>query len=305
MYGMKFELQPQSSYNLTRCALIFNQFPLDGTDVWIPARETLPAQYHRLYVVENELILGMVQQNHDSRLIVHTYPPRPKNHAYLRSMVSWQFHLDAPLQAFYQRAMKHPFYQPILKTLYGVKPLLTPTLYEMAIIAITEQQISYPVAVKMRSRLIEALGRKMVFEGKTYRAFPTPQAIAECRVNDLRAFSFSGRKAEYIIDFSRKIADGSFNLEDLRDRPNEEVITALTSLRGFGRWSAEYFLTRGLGRSDIFAADDLGVQRLVGKHLGPGHRVTAQECRKILDEWDNCQRWAVFYLLCASRLGLI
>jgi DNA-3-methyladenine glycosylase II len=302
---MKFELQPESPYNLTRCALIFSQFPLDGTDVWIPARETLPAQYRRLYVVGNELILAMIQQDRDSRLIVRTHPPRPKHYASFRSMVSWQFHLDAPLEAFYKRARKHPFFQPLLKTLYGVKPLRTPTLYEMAVIAITEQQISYPVAVKMRSRLIEALGQKMIFAGRTYRAFPTAQTIAECQVNDLRALSFSGRKAEYLINLSRQVADGSFNLEGLRDRPNEEVITVLTSLRGLGRWSAEYLLIRGLGRSDVFGADDLGVQRLVGTYLGPGYRVTVKECRKILDEWSNCKRWAVFYLLCASRLGLI
>ncbi|MDI6755605.1 MAG: hypothetical protein QME78_14555 [Thermodesulfobacteriota bacterium] len=302
---MKFDLQPQSPYNLTRCALIFSQFPLDGTDVWIPAREILPAQYRRLYTVENELILAIVEQGNDSRLIVRTHPSRPKKLASFRSMITWQFHLEAPLKAFYKRARNHPFFHPILKNLYGVKPLLTPTLYEMGVIAITEQQISYPVAVKMRSRLIEAMGQKIVFEGRTYRAFPTAQSIAECQVNDLRAFSFSGRKAEYILDFSRKIADGSFNLESLRDRGNEEVIVALTSLRGFGRWSAEYLLTRGLGRSDVFAADDLVVQRLVGKYLGPGHRVTAKECRKIMEEWADYQRWAVFYLLCASRLKLI
>jgi len=302
---MKFDLQPQSPYNLSRCALIFSQFPLDGTDVWIPAREILPAQYRRLYAVENELILAIVEQGNDSRLIVRTHPSHPKKLASFQSMIAWQFHLDAPLEAFYKKARKHPFFQPILKTLYGVKPLRTPTLFEMAIIAITEQQISYPLAVKMRARLIEALGEKMVFEGKTYRAFPTAQSIAECRVDDLRALSFSGRKAEYLIDFSRKIADGSFKLDDLRDRENEEVIAAITSLRGFGRWSAEYLLTRGLGRSDVFAADDLVVQRLVGKYLGPGHRVTAQECRKIMDEWGNVKRWAVFYFLCASRLKLI
>ena len=302
---MKFELQSESPYNLTRCALIFSQFPSDGTDVWIPARETIPAQYRRLYAVENELILAIVQQDQDSRLIVRTHPSRFKHAASFRSMVSWQFHLDAPLRAFYKQIRNHPFFQPILKTLYGVKPLRTPTLYEMAVIAITEQQISYPVAVRMRSRMIEALGQKMTFEGRNYRAFPTAQAIAACQVDDLRALSFSGRKAEYIIDFSRKIAEGTFHLEGLRDRPNEEVIAALTSLRGLGRWSAEYFLTRGLGRSDVFAADDLVVQKLIGHHLGPGHRVTAEQCRKILQPWESYKRWVVFYLFCAWRLGLI
>jgi DNA-3-methyladenine glycosylase II len=80
---------------------------------------------------------------------------------------------------------------------------------------------------------------------------------------------------------------------------------ALISLRGFGRWSAEYFLARGLGRSEVVAGDDLGVQTLVGKYLGPGHRVTEKECRKIMEEWGPYKRWVVFYLFCASRLGLL
>jgi len=302
---MEFELRPQSPYNLTRCALVFSQFPLDGTDVWIPAREILPAQYRRLYVIGNELILAIVQQDRDSRLIVRTHPPRPKNAASLQDLVRWQFHLDAPLNAFYRKAEKHPFFRPLLKTLYGVKPLRTPTLYEMAVIAITEQQLSFPIAVKMRSRLIEALGEKMTFEGRVYRAFPAAQALAGCQVSDLRALSFSTRKAEYLIDLSRKVAHGELNLEDLGKQPNEEVIASLITLRGFGRWSAEYLLTRGLGRSDIFAADDLGIQTLVGKNLGPGHRIKAEECRRLLQNWGDYKRWAVFYLLCASRLGLI
>jgi 3-methyladenine DNA glycosylase/8-oxoguanine DNA glycosylase len=60
-----------------------------------------------------------------------------------------------------------------------------------------------------------------------------------------------------------------------------------------------------LGRSDVIPADDLVVQKLVGKYLGPGHRVTAKACQEILGEWGQFKRWAVFYLLCAYRVGLI
>jgi len=305
---MSFELLAESPYNLGRCALIFSQFPSDGTDVWIPPREVLPAQYHRLHVVEDELILAIVQQRgegRDSRLIVRTQPARPKHLSTLKARVSWQFYLDAPLSEFYRRAEKHPLFRPILKNLYGVKPLRPPSLYEMAVIAITEQQLAYPVAVKMRSRLVEALGEKMIYEGREYRAFPAPQALAECKIRDLRALTFSTRKAEYLIELSRKVAMDGLDLERLRDQPSDEVMAVLTSLRGMGRWSAEYFLSRGLGRSEVFAADDLGVQTLVGKHLGPGHRITAEECRKILAPWGNFKRFVVFYLFCASRLGLI
>ncbi len=307
---MKFELLAKGPYDLTRCSWILGQLPSDGTDIWIPAREVLPAEYRRLHVIGEETVLAMVQRDpaqgkQESRLIVGTHPARPKNSSLLRKMVRWQFHLDAPLQGFYTRARKHTFFQPILKNLYGVKPLRPSTLFEMAIIAISEQQLSYNVAVKMRSRLVEALGRKMLFEGKEYRAFPAPLALAKCTVSDLRALSFSTRKAEYIIDLARKVAAGDFDMEALRDRPNEEIVETLTSLRGFGRWSAEYFLSRGLGRSEVLAGGDLGVQTLVGKYLGPGHRVSEKECRKIMEEWGPYKRWVIFYLFLASRSGYL
>jgi DNA-3-methyladenine glycosylase II len=303
---MEFELIPRGPYNLTRCAWVLGQLPTDGSDIWVPARETLPAEYCRLHAVEGEPILVVVRQDPEkSHLMIKTHPAQPKNFPLLRARVQWQFHLDASLPGFYRRARRHPLFRPILKNLYGVRPLRPPTLYEMAVIAVSEQQLSYPVAVRMRSRLVKALGKKMALEGKEYRAFPDPQSLAECTVNDLRSLSFSTRKAEYILGLSHEVARRGFDIEALRDRSNEEIIETLTSLRGFGRWSAEYFLSRGLGRAEVVAADDLGVQTLVGKYLGPGRRVTGKECRKIMEEWGPYKRWVVFYLFLATRLGLV
>jgi DNA-3-methyladenine glycosylase II len=291
---------------LTRCAWVLGQLPTDGSDMWVPARETLPAEYRRLQAVEGEPILTVVRQDPaKSHLTVTTHPAQLKNFPVLRARVEWQFHLEASLHGFYRQARRHPALQPILKNLYGVKPLRPPTLYEMAVIAVSEQQLSYPVAVRMRSRLVRALGKKMVLEGKEYRAFPDPQSMAERKVQDLRALSFSTRKAEYILGLSREVARGGLDLEALRDRSNEEVVQTLTSLRGFGRWSAEYFLSRGVGRGEVVPADDLGIQTLVGKYLGPGRRVTEKECRNILEEWGPYKRWVVFYLFLATRLGLV
>ena len=307
---MEFELLMKGPYHLARCALAFSKFPSDGTDVWITPRETLQAEYRRLHVVENEPILVMVQQDpgaeeRQARLIVRTYPARPRKASLLKERVSWQFHVDASLEGFYRRARKHPFFRPLIQALYGVKPLRPSTVFEMAAIAISEQQISVPAAIRIRSRMVRALGQKIIFEDKEYRSFPTARTLARCTVDDLRSLSFSARKAEYLIDLARKVTAEGFDLEGLRNRPNEEVISALTSLRGFGRWSAEYLLARGLGRTEVVAGGDLGIQNLVGKYLGPGRRVSETELRKMMEEWGPYKRWVVFYLFCASRLGLI
>ena len=108
---------------------------------------------------ESILLRVPVEAEGKARLIVRTYPSRPKNMAALQDRVAWQFHLDADLTGFYRKAMRHVLFRPLLKTLYGVKPLRPATLFEMAVIAITEQQLSYEIAVKMRSRMVEARRR--------------------------------------------------------------------------------------------------------------------------------------------------
>ena len=306
---MEFELLSRSPYDLTRCALVFSQFPGDGTDRWTPAREILPAQHARLHVIGDEKVLVFVRQGETTedgkeRLLANTYPSRPRHLAELKNRVAWQFHLDADLMGFYRKAQRHPVIRSLVKKLYGVKPLRPATLFEMAVVALTEQQLSYPTAVKIRSRMVSALGEKLSCEGRVFTSFPTPRTLAACKIEDLRAFSLSARKAEYLIELAQKVTVG-FDLEGLRERTNPDIVEILTSLHGFGRWSAEYFISRGLGRTAVVAADDLGVQTIVGKYLGPGRRVSSEECRKILHPWGPHKRWVVFYLFGASRLGLL
>ncbi|HSR11221.1 MAG TPA: hypothetical protein VLS90_07220 [Thermodesulfobacteriota bacterium] len=307
---MEFEIQFNGPYNLTRSAWFIGQLPTDGADIWTPARETLPAEYRRLHNVEGRPVLIMARQETgrdrgNSSVLVRTFPERPGNASILKEVIEWQFHADTPLEAFYRRARKHPVLASVVKSLYGVRPLRPPTLFEMAVVAVTEQQLSYVIAVQMRSRLVQALGRKIAYEGKEYHAFPTPDALARSTVEDLRKFAFSTRKSEYIIEMSRQVASGKLDIESLRNRRNEEVAEVLTALRGFGRWSVEYFLGRGLGRHEVVAGGDLRVQTLVGKYLGPGHRVDEKETRRIMEEWGPYKRWVVFYLSLASRVGLL
>ena len=59
------------------------------------------------------------------------------------------------------------------------------------------------------------------------------------------------RKAEYIVGLARHIVSGALDLDGLRRLSNDEAIERLTTVRGFGRWSAEWFLARCLGRGDV------------------------------------------------------
>jgi DNA-3-methyladenine glycosylase II len=47
----------------------------------------------------------------------------------------------------------------------------------------------------------------------------------------------------------------------LAEMNNEEVIEYLTQIKGVGSWTVEMLLMFTLGREDVFAVDDLGIQQ--------------------------------------------
>jgi hypothetical protein len=117
---VEFERLSRSPYDLTRCALVFSQFPGDGTDRWTPAREILPAQHARLHVIDDEKVLGFVHQGETTedgkeRFLATTSPSRARHLAALKSRVAWQFHLDADLRGFYRKAQRHSLDGPLIR----------------------------------------------------------------------------------------------------------------------------------------------------------------------------------------------
>src|SRR5207249_6715844 len=99
-----------------------------------------------------------------------------------------------------------------------------------------------------------------------------------------RALQFTTRKAEYIVALATAVARGRLDLAALRDRPDAEVIACLTACRGLGRWTAEWFLARALGRPRVVAGD-LGVRKAVGAAYGHGNTPSEAEVRELTAHW--------------------
>ena len=122
------------------------------------------------------------------------------------------------------------------------------------------------------------------------RCFPTatfPDAAAIAAQSDaaLRGVGLSGQKVGYLRDLSARIMDGRLQLDELETLPDEEVIERLTSVKGFGRWTAEMFLMFRLHRPDVLPAGDLGIvnaiQRLYRLRKRPDAEADAEDGRSV------------------------
>lgn len=86
------------------------------------------------------------------------------------------------------------------------------------------------------------------------------------------------------------VATGALDLEALCQQPDAEVIACLTACRGLGRWTAEWFLARTLGRPRVVTGD-LGVRKAVGAAYLNGRLPSETEVRELTAHWGRRLAW--------------
>ena len=210
---------------------------------------------------------------------------------------------DLDLEGFYRAAKEDPVLGDLTVRLHGLRPTLMPEPFEMLVGAICAQQVNLTFAFSLRASLVRRFGTALRVGGEGVYTFPEPGALARARVRELRAMKFSGRKAEYIIGLARRIDEGALDLAGLAARPNEEIIEALTAVRGLGRWTADWFLARGLGRGDVCPAGDLAVRKAFEHFYNRGRGLSERAIRRRAARWGGHQNLAVHYLLAGQRLA--
>ncbi len=77
------------------------------------------------------------------------------------------------------------------------------------------------------------------------------------------------------------LARGDLDLESLERLSDAAVVEAITAQRGLGRWTADWFLARALGRPDAWPAGDLAVRKAVSFFYGSGRDLDETEVREV------------------------
>ena len=124
---------------------------------------------------------------------------------------------------------------------------------------------------------VDALARAILYQQLSGKAAATIVARVERviaserlhgdtlgRVDDeaLRACGVSGNKIRALRDLSERAGRGEIPEIDAMVRmDSEEIVAALTPVRGIGRWTVEMMLIFRLGRPDVLPVDDLGVRK--------------------------------------------
>jgi DNA-3-methyladenine glycosylase II len=161
-------------------------------------------------------------------------------------------------------------------------------LYLYLCYSIMSQQLSTKVARVIRQRFLDL-----------YDSEPTPQQVIDTPFEKLRAVGLSNAKVNYVQNVARFEIEKGMSPKKLSKMSNEEVIEYLTEIKGVGQWTVEMLLMFALGREDLFAIDDLGLQQAVIGLYDLRHRkkkIMNAKILKISEQWAPYRTYACMYL---------
>ncbi|MEY3737940.1 MAG: hypothetical protein RL544_718 [Bacteroidota bacterium] len=155
--------------------------------------------------------------------------------------------------------------------------------------SIISQQLSTKVAAIIYERFLTLFPTKK----------PTNQKVLDTPVESLRAIGISYAKINYIYAVASFCLEHKITDKKLQKLSNEEIIALLTQIKGVGKWTVEMLLMFSLGREDVFAVDDLGIQQAMAKlyHLDPTNKKQfTLDMLAIAAAWSPFRTYACIHL---------
>lgn len=180
-----------------------------------------------------------------------------------------------------------------LKSIMGSTPLQQLHFHQNICLrlcaSIMSQQLSTKVAEVIYKRFLNLYGN----------VEPTPQQVLQTPPELLRSIGLSNAKVQYVLNVAQFAIDHHLTDTKLLQMSNDEIIDLLTQIKGVGRWTVEMLLMFTLGREDVFAVDDYGLQVAMKKLYGlddSSKKAFKQQLQQIAESWSPYRTYACLYL---------
>ncbi|GAB1823658.1 DNA-3-methyladenine glycosylase family protein [Herbidospora sp. RD11066] len=261
-----------------------------------PAASTLPSDGRTLrfaYCAEHDwLPVGVAVTAAPGGVQVET--TRPAGPA-LRAEVARILSLDIDGTAFAQVGLSDPVLGDLQAANPGLRPVCFWTPWEAAVWAVVVQRSSMVIAAKLKQRIAEKFGARIVVDDIEHAVFPPPITLL-----DADGFGLPVQKEEWIRGLARAALDGVLTSEYLRSVSPEEALAELKALPGVGPFSAGLILIRGAGAPDAFPGDEPRLFGLLREAYGLPEDASPREFKKLAESWRPFRSWASFLFRAAT-----
>jgi len=155
--------------------------------------------------------------------------------------------------------------------------------------SIMSQQLNTKVARVIFLRFLD------LYNGKE----PKPKQVLDTADETLRSIGLSNAKVNYVKNVAAFCIEHKITDKKLLGKTNEEIIELLTSIKGVGRWTVEMLLMFTLGREDVFAVDDLGIQQAMVRTFqldDTDKKALKKQMLEISEKWSPYRTYACLHL---------
>jgi DNA-3-methyladenine glycosylase II len=206
------------------------------------------------------------------------------------------FDLNRDLQPFYDLTAQDEILRDVVASYKGLRIVGVEDLFEALCWAIMGQQISLHVAYSLKQKLVTTFGESITYQDKKYWLFPTTEKIGSISLEKLRELSFTQRKAEYVLGVAQLMTVGTLSHQQFEGLSLEQMEKDLTSIRGIGKWSANYVIMRCFRHPDAFPLADVGLHNALKQLLGRAEKPSIEEIENWSVKWKGWRAYATFYL---------
>ena len=155
--------------------------------------------------------------------------------------------------------------------------------------SIMSQQLNTKVAQVIYKRFLE------IYQGEE----PEPKQVLDTPSETLRSIGLSNAKVDYVKNVAAFCIENAITDTKLMLLTNDEIIDLLTQIKGVGKWTVEMLLMFTLGREDVFAVDDLGIQQAmikIYKLSTDNKKLLKEKMLKIASKWKPYRTYACMHL---------
>lgn len=128
---------------------------------------------------------------------------------------------------------------------------------------------------------------------------PSPQQVLATETEILRSIGLSYAKIKYIHNVASFCIENNIDDTMLLAMNNEDITVLLTQIKGVGKWTVEILLMFTLGREDVFAVDDLGIQNAMRSLYNikvEDKKALKEKMLKISARWKPYRTYACLHL---------
>jgi DNA-3-methyladenine glycosylase II len=251
----RHELSVVTPYRLDLTVSALRRLSMNVVDILTPE-----GQYVRAFGVGHGAMIVHVEQRRPDALTV-TIDGDATEHAPTLALVQCMLGVDRDLTSFDRAAARIPWLAPLVERMRGVKPPRYPALWDACANAIVFQQVSLRAASTIMHRLIVSLGQPVEVAGVPVPLYqcPTAESVTGATDDLLRATGLSATKVATLRRVGDALATGTLDATTLERCSSADAAAILRRIKGVGPWTAAVILLRGLGRLDVFPANDTSV----------------------------------------------